>query len=369
MLYWIWLTQVKGLGPKRQRSLLEKMKGPENIYRASLNELIECDGIGDKTAREIIDDKFLDKAKVILEDINKFNIKLLNLNDPLYPLKAKEIEEMPVLLYYKGNIINNSMGLAIVGARRCSEYGKRVVKDAATYLAKENISVISGMAKGIDGYAHTACIKAGGYTLAVLGNGLDICYPPEHIELMEEIILKGAIISEYPPGSRPNPRHFPRRNLLISAWAHKILVIEAGEKSGSIITANYGKKYGKEVLALPDNIYRQESKGTNKLIYNNASIYLDKEQLQIENSYKYEKLLSKDITSPKEIGNLDKVEREIIEILQRKATKTLEELSILLNIDNMDLIEKLSLMELEGKVEIQGSKVKTNHLLPGRFVD
>lgn len=357
LLYWIWLTQINGLGPKRQRSLLKTFKNPENIYRASLNELLECGGIGDKTAGEIIDNKSLDKSKVILKNIHHLSIKLLNLNDPLYPLKAKELEEMPVLLYYKGNLIKNSMGVTIVGARRCSEYGKSVVKDAATYLAKENISVISGMAKGIDGYAHTASIKAGGYTVAILGNGLDISYPPEHIDLMEEIILNGAIISEYPPGVRPKPRHFPRRNLLISAWSHKILVIEAGEKSGSIITADYGNKYGKEVFALPDNIYRQESLGSNKLIHSYASIYLDKKQLLIKDKYKYENLLSRSNETIKELANLDKLEKAIIEILKTKGSKTLEELSFLLCMDNMDLVEKLSLMELEDKVEIQGSKV------------
>lgn len=358
MLYWIWLTQINGVGPKRQRALLKKFNSPKKIYEASFNELLECNGIGSKTAKEIAEGKSLEKAKIIFNNTIDLDIKLLTLKDSLYPLRAKEIEEMPVLLYYKGNIIKNSMGVGIVGSRRCSDYGKTVVKEAATYLAKENISVISGMAKGIDGYAHTACIKAGGYTLAVLGNGLDICYPPEHIELMEKLVLKGAVISEYPPGTRPNPRHFPRRNLLISAWSHKILVIEAGEKSGSIITADYGNKYGKEVFALPDSIYREESRGSNKLIYDYANIYLNKEQLLIEDRYEYQDLQSNQPMDNYSLEELDDLEKAIIKILKNKETKTLEELSILLHIDSIKLIEKLSLMELEDKVEIQGSKVK-----------
>lgn len=358
MLYWIWLTQINGLGPKRQRGLLKKFNNPKNIFKASFNELIECEGIGEKIANEIIENNSLEKAKSILDNSLDLNIKLLTLNDPLYPAKAKEIEEMPVLLYYKGNIINNSMGVGIVGSRRCSDYGKTVVKEAATYLAKERISVISGMAKGIDGYAHTACVKAGGYTVAILGNGLDICYPPEHAELMEEIALNGLIISEYPPGTRPNPRHFPRRNLLISVWSHKILVVEAGAKSGSIITANYGKKYGKEIFALPDNIYSEGSRGSNKLIYNNATIYLNKEQLLIEENLKYGSLLPNKSRIIKGQVKLDELEKSIIELLKAEGTKTFEELSILLSIDNMDLVETLSLLELEGKLEIQGSKVK-----------
>lgn len=356
MLYWIWLTQIKGVGPKRQRLLLEKFNTPANIYRASFKELLQCPGIGNSTAKSIIEERSLEKAKSILDSINDLNIKLLTLDDPLYPPKAKDIEEMPILLYYKGNLVENSMGVAIVGSRRCSEYGKNVVHEAATYLAKENIAVISGMAKGIDGYAHTSCIKAGGYTIAILGNGLDICYPPEHIELMEKIIENGAIISEYPPGTKPNPRYFPRRNLIISAWSYKILVIEAGAKSGSLITADFGKQYGREVLAVPDNIYSSGSKGSNKLIYCGAKIYLHKKQLLIDNRYRpiEDKVDDKHIAAP---NNLDELEKNIIEILSNKGSKTLEELSVLMNIDSMELLGKLSLMELEGKLEIQGSKV------------
>lgn len=356
MLYWIWLTQIKGVGPKRQRSLLKSFNTPENIYRASFKELLQCPGIGNSTAKSIIEERSLEKAKIILDGVNDLNIKLLTLDDSLYPLEAKNIEEMPILLYYKGKLVENSMGVAIVGSRRCSEYGKSVVDEAATYLAKENIAVISGMAKGIDGYAHTSCIKAGGYTIAILGNGLDICYPPEHIELMEKIIENGAVISEYPPGIRPNPRYFPKRNLIISAWSYKILVIEAGVKSGSLITADFGKQYRRQILAVPDNIYSPESKGSNKLIYNGAKIYLHKKQLLIDNSYKpiKDKIDDNYITTP---NNLDELEKNIIEILSTKGSKTLEELSVLMNMDAMELLGKLSLMELEGKVVIQGSMV------------
>lgn len=358
MLYWIWLTQINGVGSKRQRVLLEKFNNPENIYRASLVELLECDGIGDKIAKTIFETKSLENIKIILDNVNRLNIKLLTLDDPLYPDNAKNIKEMPVLLYYKGNLIKNSMGVAIIGARRCSEYGKIVTYDAATYLAKQNISVVSGMAKGIDGYAHTSCIKSGGYTVAVLGNGLDICYPPEHIELMERIIDNGAIMSEYPPGVKPNPRHFPKRNLLISAWSYKILVVEAGAKSGSLITANYGKQYGREIFAVPDNIYNPESIGSNKLIYDGAKIYIGKEQLLVENRYESEIMAADNNSISNTLDNLDRLEKVIIEILLTDESKTFEELSILLNIGIMQLVGKLSLMEIEDKVIIQGSKVR-----------
>ncbi|WP_097677506.1 DNA-processing protein DprA [Anaerosalibacter sp. Marseille-P3206] len=354
MLYWIWLTQINGLGPIRQRALLEKFNTPENIYRASLEDLLECNGIGHKTAERIIEERSLEKAKRILDKTEKLDIRLLNLDNPLYPFEAKSINEMPILIYYKGNIIKNSMGVAIVGSRRCSEYGKMVTNSAATYLANEKICVVSGMAKGIDGYAHTSCIKSGGYTIAVLGNGLDICYPSEHMELMESIIENGAVISEYPPGVKPDSKRFPRRNLLISAWSYKILVVEAGVKSGALITANYGKQYEREVLALPDSIYRQESMGSNRLIYDGAKIYLYEEQLLIDNRYESKIVENKD---DKQLVNLDETEKKIIEILLNEGEKTLEELSILTEMDMMQLVEKLSFMELEDKVIIRGSVV------------
>lgn len=358
MLYWIWLTQIKGVGPKRQRILLEKFNTPEDIYKATLEELLECEGIGRKTAEVIIEERSLEKASTILDNVKKLDIKLLTLDDPLYPYEAKIIEEMPILIYYKGNLIKNSMGVGIVGARRCSEYGKMVTNTAATYLSKQNISVVSGMAKGIDGYAHTACIKSGGYTIAVLGSGLDICYPPEHKDLMEKIIENGAVISEYPPGVRPDPKHFPRRNLLISAWSYKILVVEAGRKSGALITASYGKQYEREIFALPDNIYREESMGSNRLIYDGAKIYLNEEQLLIYN--RYESKLEVNMSINKSVpDDLDETEKRIIEILLNEGSKTLEELSIHMEIDMMNLLEKLSLMELEDKVIIQGSVVRT----------
>jgi DNA processing protein len=361
VLYWIWLTQIKGVGNKRQRLLLGKFGSPKNVYMATLAELSECNGIGKNIAVKITEQKSLAeaKAKAILEKVNKLDISLLTLNDPLYPHKAKIIEEMPILLYYKGKIIKNSMGVAIVGARRGSNYGKMVTDEAASYLAKEKISVISGMAKGIDGYAHTSCLKSAGYTVAVLGNGLDICYPPEHINLMEQIIKNGAIISQYPPGVKPHPKHFPKRNLLIAAWSYKVLVVEAGTKSGSLITANYGKRYGREVFAVPGSIYRAENMGCNKLIYDGAKIYINKEQLLIENRYESEQKAMCDFNnnSFNSFNSLDEAETLIIEILTKYESKTLEELSELLNIDKMQLLGKLSLMELEDKVVVQGSKV------------
>ncbi len=359
MVYWIWLTQIKGTGPVIQRALLNKSVTPQNVYNSSFEELLQCEGVGEKIAKRIVMKKSLDKAQSILNHADRAGIKVLTMQNPLYPAEVKSIKETPIVLYYRGNLVANSTGVAIVGSRRCSEYGKRVAKDAATYLAKENICLVSGMAKGIDSYAHTAAIKAGGYTIAVLGHGLDICYPAEHRELMEGIMEKGAVVSEYPPGVKPEPMHFPKRNLLISCWSHKILVVEAGERSGALLTANYGSRYGRCILAVPDNIYRKESIGSNRLIKNGSIPYLCEKQLLIDKRYKMKKKpLEKENCRKSVFDDMDMIEESVIKTLKTNGPGTVDDLSTIMKMDKMKLLERISMMELEGKIILKGAVAK-----------
>jgi predicted Rossmann fold nucleotide-binding protein DprA/Smf involved in DNA uptake len=175
IVYWIWLSQINGIGPVIAKSLLNVFETPQNIYKATKYKLVNIHGIGDTTADTIFNSKSLVKAEEILTKCEKLNISILTYRDSLYPIEVKDINKAPVILYYRGNIIEDSMGVAIVGSRRCTEYGKRLTVEVGEFLAQNHIPIISGMAKGIDGYAHTACIKAGGYTVAILGCGLDIC--------------------------------------------------------------------------------------------------------------------------------------------------------------------------------------------------
>lgn len=360
MEYWIWLRRLKGIGPIIEKRLLEYFGSPKKIYEACEEELLAITGIGTKLAKNIIINKSLEESFKELEKIHKYKIKLLTYNNPLYPKMAKENPESPTLLYYKGNIKENSIGVAIVGSRRCTRYGKEITMKAADYLAKNNIPVISGMAKGIDGYAHIACLKAGGYTIAFIGNGLDICYPKEHTELMKSIIENGAVVSEYPPNTKARPEHFPRRNFLISSWSKKILVAEAAEKSGALITADIAKKQGKEVLVPPHEIYSSTGKGSNKLIAQGAKIYLHPSQLLLNSEY------TKDIKTkinikhknqshsdnPKSNNNktFTSDEKQILSCLT-DSIKTIEEISKYTEIDQVLLIEYLTVLELEGVIE------------------
>ena len=177
----------------------------------------------------------------------------MTLKDDTYPIYAKEIYDMPILLYYKGNPKKDSIGAAVVGSRRCSREGRMKAIELGIEFANKSIPVISGMAKGIDSYAHTACLKAGGYTVAVLGCGLDICYPGEHKLLMQKIEEQGLLLSEYPPGTPADANHFPKRNRIIAAWSKSIYIPEAGCKSGALITKEYGDKYGRKIAMIKIN--------------------------------------------------------------------------------------------------------------------
>lgn len=372
MEYWIWLRQISGIGSIMEKKLLDRFKSPKAIYEVCKDELLSVEGIGIVLAKVIRERRSLDQAKITLEAAMKHNIKLLTYHDPLYPAVAKEYSEAPTLLYYKGQIRKNCIGVAIVGSRRCTAYGKEVAVEAGGFLAKNNIPVISGMAKGIDGYAHTGCLKAGGYTIAFLGNGVDICYPKEHEALMAGIIENGTVISQYPPNTIPRPEYFPERNALISSWSQKILVVEAADKSGALITAGFAKAQGKEVYALPHEIYNPTGKGANHLIVEGAHLYLHPSQLMPDHdsiNYEFdgqldEKLVNKlddetidtkdrvpvNANNGESQSPLTNIEAKILFSLSC-SPKTIEEIGIDTEIDQIQLIEILSMMELEGLIK------------------
>lgn len=247
MEFWIWLSSIPYIGPITANRLLKVFGNPEAIYGADEKELCKVQGITKRQISSILENKSLESAYKIMADCEKYNISILTRNDLYYPERAKEPEDSPVVLYYRGCMRTMKNTVGIVGARRCTQEAKAMVVKLTEKYVSENTVIISGMAKGIDSYAHTACLQAGGYTVAILGNGLDICYPSEHTKLMEQIIRKGLLISEYPLGTQPTKYRFPRRNRLISAWSDKLIVVAPGRGSGAFITAEYEKKYGRDV--------------------------------------------------------------------------------------------------------------------------
>lgn len=258
MEYWIWFSLLPYIGPITANRLLEHFGDPSKIYQAALSELMEIKGLSQRQIQSIACNKILEHAYKVLDDCDKNSIKVLIKSDIRYPEQAGNLKDAPVVLYYKGHFQDMNEPVAIVGARRCTQEAKFCAVELAEKYSMNGQTIISGMAKGIDSYAHTACLKVGGYTVAIVGNGLDICYPSEHKKLMECIMENGLLISEYPPGVRPTRYTFPMRNRLISAWAERIVIVTPGKGSGALITAEYGRKYGRIVEVVSDHCMEEK---------------------------------------------------------------------------------------------------------------
>lgn len=272
--YWIWFSLIKRLGSKRKQKLLESYKTPEKIYKLTKKELIATNGIGEKMVENILKSKDEDYLKKYILYMQKHNIDIININDENYPKILKEIYDPPISLYIKGNqnILNNT-SVAIIGCRQASQYGIKVAKYFGYNLAKNEVNVVSGLAKGIDSYAHIGSICANGKTIAVIGNGIDTIYPKENINIANKILEKGGtIISEYPLGTKPEKMNFPARNRIISGISKSVIVVEAKEKSGTLLTVDFALEQGRDVYVVPGNINSINSIGTNELLKQGAKI-------------------------------------------------------------------------------------------------
>lgn len=278
--YWIWLSLIKNLGSKRKLKLLELYKTPEEIYKLTKEELVNINGIGEAIAKEIRISKNEKILNYHIKYMKENNIKIININEREYPQVLKEIYDPPISLYVKGNIEKlNNKNIGIVGCRECTTYGKKSAEYFAYNLSKQNINIVSGLAKGIDSYAHLGSLNNGN-TIAVLGNGLDMIYPKENLELANEIVKRGGtIISEYPCGTKPDKMKFPARNRIISGISSGIIVIEAKEKSGTLITVDFALEQGRDVFVVPGNINSINSVGTNDLIKQGAMLITTYEEV------------------------------------------------------------------------------------------
>ena len=265
--YWFWLCNINTIGSIMTEKLLDYFKEPEAVYNAGEAELRKVPGIGEKRIKEIIKSKEPEEVRKKLKKVEDMGICFLSYGDEAFPEKLKKIEHPPYGLYVKGKLPDVRFPtVAVVGARECSGYGKDIARYFSHELSGMGIQIISGMARGVDSSAHCGAISASFATYAVLGCGVDICYPLENHKLFYEISKTGGLISEYPPGTKPSPGNFPYRNRIISGLSDAILVVEARKKSGSLITANLGLNQGKDIFAIPGRINDTLSVGCNDLI-------------------------------------------------------------------------------------------------------
>jgi DNA processing protein len=268
--FWVGFNLIKGIGAVRMQGLVAYFGDLEPAWRASPADLAEA-GLGLKLIERVVQARENVDLDKVWEKIEKQGIKILTWQDDAYPQRLKEIDQPPPVLYIRGEYLPDDLfAVAIVGTRRVTPYGRQITEELSSFLASNGLTVISGLARGVDVIAHQASLKAGGRTIAVLGSGVDKIYPPEHRALAEQIMERGAIISDYAPGTPPDASNFPPRNRIISGLSLAVVVIEAGETSGALITAEFAAEQGREVFAVPGSILAPQSKGTNKLIQKGA---------------------------------------------------------------------------------------------------
>ena len=273
IVYWIWLSLACTPDSPTFARLLGSFDGAEEIYNATDKQIRSCVGarVSDCTA---LCNKDLTRAESIYEFCTKKKVGIITYEDEEFPDQLRNIPTPPVLLYYRGHLPDFTGGFrcAIVGTRKLSDYGRRNAFNIGYDMGCAGATVVSGMAKGIDGVATAGAIASGAKTVAIIGSGIDICYPPVHLRLAQEIVKNGCVLTEYAPGTKPEKYNFPRRNRLISGLSDVTVVVEGNERSGALITARHAEKQGRPIYAFPGNIGADGSQATNLLIKNGARL-------------------------------------------------------------------------------------------------
>lgn len=355
------LLSVDGIGPGKIKSLLVKFRKIENILSAEKKSLMQADGISTNLASRIqlINNQ---RKKIFAEVESEFDFcikkkyDIVSVWDNDYPYLLKKIFDPPLLLYKKGNFDDrDNYSIAVVGTRKPTNYGKTQTEQISSELSRQNITIVSGLARGIDSIAHQATLKTGGKTIAVTGSGLDIIYPPENKKLFDEITEKGVVISEFPPGTKPDAMNFPRRNRIISGLSLGCVVIETGIPGGALQTASFALDQGREVFAIPGNLGSKQSDGTNQLIQKGeAKLIRNAEDILVELNLKLKPVVGKNIPKPKIDLNL--FEEKILNVLEAKSEQ-IDNIAMLTELNTSDCLVHLLSLEFKGLVKQLPGKV------------
>lgn len=386
--YWLYIAKVKGLLPARRKMLLEMLGTPEEVYKAREDVLRKVLLLEEFQIEQLIDYRKIDFGYEA-ELFRRKGIKFVTVDDKEFPERLRDIPDAPSFLFYRGELPDDNFpAVAVVGSRRCSLYGREMCLKFSSRLAEAGINIISGMASGVDGFAHRGAINVGGKTTAVLGCGVDICYPAEnrdifeklskmgekmpdilqnHMEMTKSIDLEkseditgknyGGIVSEYYPGDKALPYNFPQRNRIISGLADILLVVEAGKKSGTFITVDHALEQGREIFAIPGRIGDTVSDGCNSLIKNGAGLATTPEDIIDELKSHYTMLLKVEKKRKKvAIAALNGDEKKVYESLEQVPIQ-INEISERTGIDCSTLPMILIELELKGMIEEVGKNL------------
>lgn len=341
--FWLGLKLLPKLSNYCLR-LLEQFGTPEGVWNATADQLSKLNGITISSASEVARERETIDLDIEYQKLLKADIELIALNDIEYPPLLKDINYPPPVLFVKGDLIKRyARGIAIVGCRKATAYGRKVASELAASLSSEGVTIISGLARGVDRKAHQGALEGEGGTIGVCGNGLDIVYPPENRALSIELETHGSLISEYPMGTPPLSRNFPCRNRIISGLASAVVVVEAGEKSGALITADFALEQGREVFAVPGSIFNPASRGSHQLIrFGAAPVETAKDVLEAFGWASRE--------APAALPGLTPQEHEILEILGFEP-KHMDELVPTLKLDVSTVASILTILEVKGYIK------------------
>lgn len=346
--FWYWLCNIEGVGNKRIEYLIEQFLLPEYVFQAGKKELLMVKGITEKAATSIINSRNLDKIQENYAKLAEKGIYFLNQTQIEYPKRLKHIYNPPYGLYYRGNMPEEEkLTIAIVGARNCTNYGKEVANYFGRELSRKGVQIISGLARGIDSFAHRGAIEAEKGTFGVLGCGIDICYPAEQIELYMEMQKQGGILSEYGIGVIAKPGYFPMRNRIISGLSDGILLVEAKEKSGSLITVELGLEQGKNIFVIPGRIEDSCSKGCNRLIRMGGELVESPEDI-LEN---YQIKITTKCKDLKKKNNLLEKKEKIVYACVSLMPKHINEIIGETRLQMTEVIEVLITLEQKGYIK------------------
>ena len=347
--YWVAWNLVKGIGAVRFRALLNAFGDAQSAWEATPQALREA-GLSEKVTANVVKLRQHVLVDVVWEKLQAGDIQVLTWDDETYPRRLKEIDQPPPVLYLRGSLLpEDEWAVAIVGTRRVTAYGRQVTEELAAVLGRNGVTVVSGLARGIDAIAHQSALNAGGRTLAVMGTGVDKIYPPDNNRLAEQILAQGALVSDYPLGTPPDGINFPPRNRIISGLSLAVVIVEAGLTSGALITASFAAEQGREVFAIPGNINAPQSQGTNRLILDGAIPLLNPQQV-------LEALNLTMVTehrAARKILPTDPVEKQVYQALSAEPLHV-DDIRLRTNMPIEQVSATLALMELKGMVRQVG---------------
>ena len=353
-LSWLALTLTPGIAARLSARLLREYGSPEGVFRASLTGIESCN-VPAPAAQAIFKKQMFWRAEKEVDALRKVGGKLVNWKDPQYPQSLLQIYDPPVMLYLRGDAeILNSPSLSIVGTRRPTVYGTQLAERMGRDLASRGLTIVSGLARGIDAIAHQGAIAAGGRAIGVLGTGIDVCYPKENKKLYEKVLERGAIISEFPTGSHPAPENFPVRNRIIAGMPLGVIIVEGKQYSGSLITARLAMEFGREVFGVPGNVTQEVSFAPNLLIKQGAKLVTNAEDVieELPTPVRAALVKAEAVESAQRnlllVDGLTPVQRKLYELLSAEESRHIDDLVDTSGLNSSEVLATLFDLEMKG---------------------